>query len=452
MSIEQIPKLGLGERILGHFPERQIYFRARGVVRFIQIGTNVQLATVGAMSVAVVWIALTTIHFLTRDLVLEAREQTITEMAAEQAQLNQDMGELQRDVVTRAERLEQRQQYLDALMADDPSGTVGPALITPASGEPEGDTETKATDKDHGKDDRGVLATPTSVPQTASRFYSLFPSAQAARSNTAAADFRSATQKRLDGIETKQMRLATGLTNHARSQLLSLDEIISPTGLASGDLIAKWQGRSGSLADAADFAFGTGGPLIPDPLLGNNAENLLIEIEIDGRIKALDDAWSEMLKAYDVLDSLPLGEPATKYYLSSHYGRRLDPFKKTRAMHSGIDLAGWPGTEIDSGAGGIVVKAGTWGAYGKMVEIDHGNGFRTRYGHLRSVKVKRGQIIEPGQRIGEMGCSGRCTSTHLHYEVWFGDRPRNPLPFLKVADNVFKIQQRRDAAERAGEE
>ncbi len=85
---------------------------------------------------------------------------------------------------------------------------------------------------------------------------------------------------------------------------------------------------------------------------------------------------------------------------------------------------------------------------GKMVEIDHGNGFKTRYAHLRKVKVKRGQMVQPGDILGEMGCTGRCISTHLHYEVFFNNNLRNPLPFMEAPEDVQ--QTKREALATAG--
>ncbi|MCK5574683.1 MAG: M23 family metallopeptidase, partial [Sphingomonadales bacterium] len=97
-------------------------------------------------------------------------------------------------------------------------------------------------------------------------------------------------------------------------------------------------------------------------------------------------------------------------------------------------------TKIYSTATGTVVKAGTNGAYGRMVEVDHGNGFKTRYGHMKRVRVKIGQIVKRGDIVGDMGCTGRCTSTHLHYEVWFGGKPRNPMPYVRKAQSIIELE------------
>jgi murein DD-endopeptidase MepM/ murein hydrolase activator NlpD len=77
-----------------------------------------------------------------------------------------------------------------------------------------------------------------------------------------------------------------------------------------------------------------------------------------------------------------------------------------------------------------------------MVEIEHGNGFRTRYGHMRKLRVKKGEEVTVGTRVGDMGKTGRVTGTHLHYEIWFDGKVRDPMPFLKAANDVLKIQGR----------
>ena len=126
------------------------------------------------------------------------------------------------------------------------------------------------------------------------------------------------------------------------------------------------------------------------------------------------------------------------YYISSLFGMRRDPFNGQRAMHQGIDMAGQFKTPLFAPAPGIVTKAGTWGSYGRMVEIDHGFGITTRYGHLESISVNRGDEVDFRQQIGLMGRSGRSTGTHVHYEVLFDGIPQDPSKFLKAGQNVFK--------------
>ena len=111
-------------------------------------------------------------------------------------------------------------------------------------------------------------------------------------------------------------------------------------------------------------------------------------------------------------------------------------------MHAGIDLAGPVGTPIHATADGIVVRAG-WnsGGYGNLVEIDHGRGIITRYGHMSSMSVKSGARVSRGQVIGRMGSTGRSTGSHLHYEVRIDDRPVNPIPFMRSTDYLVAMKR-----------
>ena len=132
---------------------------------------------------------------------------------------------------------------------------------------------------------------------------------------------------------------------------------------------------------------------------------------------------------------------------TSGFGFRSDPFHAGAAMHPGIDLAGAYGTPIYATADGTVLRAG-WnaGGYGNLVEVDHGRGITTRYGHMSAILVSAGQHITRGQQIGRMGSTGRSTGNHLHYEVRIDGRAVNPIPFMKSTDYVLAMQRRSSAA------
>ena len=115
---------------------------------------------------------------------------------------------------------------------------------------------------------------------------------------------------------------------------------------------------------------------------------------------------------------------------------RSDPFTKRPTFHAGLDFGSYKDATIVAASEGIVTMAGRNGGMGKMIEIDHGHGFKTRYGHLNSLNVKRGQRVTEGQLIGGMGSTGRSTSTHLHYEVYFQGRTIDPSRFLKAGQYV----------------
>ncbi len=125
------------------------------------------------------------------------------------------------------------------------------------------------------------------------------------------------------------------------------------------------------------------------------------------------------------------GRPIKKGWISSFFGKRKDPFTGKQAFHSGIDMAGKRGSPIIAAADGIVTWSGKRWAYGQMVEIDHGKGITTRYGHNDALTVKVGEHVKRGELIAKMGSSGRSTGPHLHFEVRKNGKAVNPLKYIR---------------------
>jgi hypothetical protein len=130
--------------------------------------------------------------------------------------------------------------------------------------------------------------------------------------------------------------------------------------------------------------------------------------------------------------TLPLASPLDQFYITSPHGKRRDPFTKTWAYHVGLDLGAPRNSKVLATAPGRVVVAGPSGPYGKMIEIDHGFGILTRYGHLDSMDVAVGDEVEFRQELGIVGNTGRSTSRHLHYEIQIDDRAFDPAKFLNA--------------------
>ena len=134
----------------------------------------------------------------------------------------------------------------------------------------------------------------------------------------------------------------------------------------------------------------------------------------------------------------PFANPLkSSFRFSSPFGYRRDPKTGGRRMHSGTDFAAGMGTPIHSTAEGVVTHAGWSSGYGRLVKIQHEFGVETRYAHMSKLRVKVGQRVSRGQRIGDMGTSGRSTGVHLHYEVRVGGKAVNPMIFIKAANDVF---------------
>jgi murein DD-endopeptidase MepM/ murein hydrolase activator NlpD len=125
---------------------------------------------------------------------------------------------------------------------------------------------------------------------------------------------------------------------------------------------------------------------------------------------------------------------------TSNFGIRSDPFRGTAAFHPGVDIPCSTGTAVYATADGVIDKAERSGGYGNMVEIDHGRGIQTRFGHLSKILVTAGQKVKRGQLIALSGSTGRSTGPHLHYEVRIDGRAVNPMPFLTTADYLTALK------------
>jgi murein DD-endopeptidase MepM/ murein hydrolase activator NlpD len=170
----------------------------------------------------------------------------------------------------------------------------------------------------------------------------------------------------------------------------------------------------------------------------------------DPNFKALFNSWTRLDRLEQGTVAIPSAEPVhSSTNFTSGYGVRSDPFKGRAAMHAGIDLAGPIGTPIYATADGIVGRS-EWnnGGYGNLVELDHGHGIQTRYGHLSKSMVSAGQRVKRGDLIALMGSTGRSTGSHLHYEVRIDGKAVNPVPFLQSTSYLQSVQQRAAAATR----
>lgn len=153
--------------------------------------------------------------------------------------------------------------------------------------------------------------------------------------------------------------------------------------------------------------------------------------QISDREQQLETLEALMAKRKLQDDIFVAGRPVKKGWISSRYGRRTDPFNGTLAWHNGIDFAGKMGSEIIAVAAGVVVESGERGAYGGLVEINHGGGFRTRYAHNKQNLVKVGDVVKKGQVIALMGSTGRSTGPHVHFEVYKYGRPVDPATYIQ---------------------
>ncbi len=177
------------------------------------------------------------------------------------------------------------------------------------------------------------------------------------------------------------------------------------------------------------------------PVANGNYVNDKSLVEVLAEISVLEQQLDTEEKQLKMLESLTLGHhientsylsgrPITKGWLSSYYGIRKDPFNGKPAMHKGIDFAGKEDGEILATAAGVVSWAGERYGYGQLVEINHGKGYKTRYGHNKNLLVAVGDVVRKGQVIARMGSTGRSTGPHVHYEILKNDRQIDPVKYV----------------------
>ncbi len=177
-----------------------------------------------------------------------------------------------------------------------------------------------------------------------------------------------------------------------------------------------------------------GGPTEKETVGGIDLANVVatLDQQLSSREAQLDVLEEVIMNRQLRKESKPRGRPITKGWTSSYFGKRTDPFTGKLAMHKGMDFAGKEGSKIVAVANGVVTWAGERYGYGELIEINHGNGYTTRYGHNAKLLVEVGDSIEKGQTISLMGSTGRSTGPHVHFEVLKNDRQINPSKFVAL--------------------
>ena len=467
------------------FPERQVYIRSDGRVQFFTFGPTLQATLAGLSLIFLGWVAFSTVNVIFKDRIIAAKDhryqqmQSAYENRVADLQLSYDevngalvsaedkfkstADELQVKQNTIIHFLDRKQQVDATLMGGGmpgaPAGNNGVAAAAsdsaPASDSlgaaplPGGVGGSNAYDNDGGSSDLTVSPQPVKPQPRAAKPTHAFLDLGGAVGRIAGAIFgkrqpnaipqatfaRHPVLKRLAAETERVHRLSTTETVFmARAQ----DEVVD--GVKEINAVLRRAGiNPDQFAQRLVGAEGVGGPEIP-----------LQSVHIEG---IADEAFQgAFLRASAVLDELnqllrgmrhvPLTTPVygSEFERTSGFGPRIDPFTRRYAFHPGIDFAGPWGAIVRSTAPGNVVWAGPRGTYGKMVEIDHGFGIHTRYGHLSSILVQVGAKVAKGALIGKLGSTGRSTGPHVHYEVWYDDVVRNPSNFIEAGHYV--LQQR----------
>ena len=183
-------------------------------------------------------------------------------------------------------------------------------------------------------------------------------------------------------------------------------------------------------------------PAMGGPFEAADSVEAEADLRADMQFRSLFMTWKKLDSLEQGVIAIPSAQPVERLAFTSNYGVRADPFRGTAAMHAGVDIPGPTGTPIYATADGIIDRAERSGGYGNLVEINHGKGIQTRYGHLSKILVAPYTRVRRGQLIALMGSTGRSTGPHLHYEVRIDGHAVNPIPFLQTADYLLAVQDR----------
>lgn len=442
------------------FRERQIYHRSDGIVRFVKLTTRTQMALAAVVGAALLWVAYASVNVVFKEQIIVSKE---TERRNQEAAYRRKLqtAETAYDEVNALNFIYQRE--FDATVSSLRSqhetlrGLVenksvvdarlrGLAESLSVGGAPGGQRMNNA-----GRlmvDPVGREPTPRQ-----SRIQALREEALRTIMDTRIAEgiddeVLATMRAETAALSAQQVVLMASLEEDMRTRIEELNSVLDHTDVATGHVVEAFRMAAATdpepepdvsdpsavaPAFTAPYPTAQGGPFIPaddDPLTGayyRTAERVSSTME-------------ELIALERAAAALPIGIPvAARHRVSSRFGKRWDPIRKNRrANHRGLDFAAPRNTPLLATAPGRVVRAGTWGAFGRTVEIDHGNGFKTRFAHLNKIKVRKGQRVELGDTIGLMGTTGRSTGVHLHYEVLYRGRQVNPQQFIEAGRYVFE--------------
>ena len=457
------------------FPERQIYIRSDGRVQFFTFGPSLQATLAGLTLIFLGWVAFATVNVIFKDRIIAATDHRYQQMQSAYenrvADLQLSYDELNGALVSAEDRfkatadsLTAKQNAINGLLArqSEAANAIG-GMRAPASAEPLVFGATAPLD--HAAPAEGLPLTeevigdaessssalammpdlPAPQPRTGEapaepgfftraldRLRTLFggaPAQQARQVSAAHADHPAlkslnAQTARLAALEKNDMAMLASAEAGLQRSATSLRGVLRRTGLHPEQFPRR-------VAASA-----MGGPEIPLDRVRLNGVSDRAFTEAYLRTSAIQAELDTLIAA---VRHVPLAMPVTdaRFDRSSGFGARRDPFTGRYAYHPGVDFAGPYGARVSATAQGRVVFAGYKGAYGNMVEVDHGFGLRTRYGHLSRITVRPGARIAKGAEIGRVGSTGRSTGSHVHYEVLYDGKVRNPSSFIEAGRNVL---------------
>jgi murein DD-endopeptidase MepM/ murein hydrolase activator NlpD len=462
------------------FPERQIYIRSDGRVQFFTFGPSLQATLAGLTLIFLGWVAFATVNVIFKDRIIAAKDHRYQQMQsayeARMADLQMSYDELNGALVSAEDRFKATADTLQAKQnaiagflnrASQVQNSLGgrnvapppplPSLAGLAGGARPAPSQVELGPEPGFTADEAGSSALTMMPGIAP------PQPRTGRPvrtgfldkalTRVAALFRSVRQS--VSVATRLPDSAKAYAQHPALRALAEQTArLNRIGQSETEVMARTEGALGqgignlrnvmrraglnpeTFTRKIAASEGVGGPDIP-----------LTQVRIEGiSDPRFTQAYLTAAARLDQLnglsaaiDHVPLTMPvsAGSFDKSSSFGARVDPFTGRYAFHPGIDFAGPWGSTVRATAPGTVVFAGARGGYGNMVEIDHGYGIHTRYGHLSRINVRVGTHLAKGAGLGRVGSTGRSTGSHVHYEVWYDDVVKNPNNFIEAGRHVF---------------
>ena len=439
-------KIKLHKLLESFFPERRVFLKSDNDTRFIRLRSGTQLIALAGSSLIVAWTIVATAIILMDSIGAgNFREQAKRDQTTYKQRLN-DLS-LQRD--KRAEEaLAAQERFTSALTQ---ISIMQSQLLSSETRRRELESgieviqnTLRSTMKDH-ETVRNQLAqfdkqSPNGETQKVNKVVApngLIDFVAGALTRTAAERDQTTDDMQTALITAEDLKLEIALMQEENDQIFRqleeamtisvapLDKMFRSAGMSTERIIEQVRGRySGQGGPLTPLVFSIQGDLKPSPdnLRANKILNQMDQLNLY-RIAAQKAPFATPVKS--------------AFRFTSQFGLRRDPKTGGRRMHRGVDFAASSGTPIYATADGVVTHSGWHSGYGRLIKIQHEFGIETRYAHLSRLKVKVGQRVSRGDRIGAMGSSGRATGVHLHYEVRVGDKAVNPMIYIKAANDVF---------------
>jgi murein DD-endopeptidase MepM/ murein hydrolase activator NlpD len=434
-------KSGQTKRIISRwFKERQIYHRSDGVVHFISMSTRTQVALATVIGAALLWVAYASVNVVFKEQIIVAKERdrrvietVFNKRLAQSQRAYDDVSSLnvimQQEFDATMAEISARHQTLRSMVerkasADADLGALAKGLSE--AGSPNGQKPANGN--------RIMIDVAPAEPTPRQSRVSLLRR-QATReanaigtqvpTNSPAAPALMQMRTASADLYVEQVLLLASLEERSAKQIDELKLILASTGVSAENLVQPQKISNTILAQ--------GGPFIDASNLAGASSAFFRHANRAGLMV------DELRDVQNAVNSIPLSSPLTvSRKFTSGFGVRRDPINGRAASHHGIDFSAAWAAPVMSTAAGVVKFAGVRQGFGRCVEVDHGNGFVTRYAHLNRITVQQGQRVKLHQKVGELGNSGRSTGPHVHYEVLFRGQPRNPLRFIEAGRYVFE--------------